>query len=506
MPHVMRRTRLVSLVALTLAAASAFATDLPIDGKRVAIAAKNASRRTFVFSSAVESAIAAPLPDPTAGAALRVFVSNAAGQCHTEIELPAGAWRAIGQNGPTKGWRYRDPDGTAQGVRSVVLSRRARGGRITVKARGAFPCGLEAAQAGPLWVELRIATTRYCAAFGGTRRKNEVGRYRAADAPAPAACLDDDVTVADLNVLHGVNCPAATAGCRRADRVELLRQFVVARGCPDVLAFEEVYDAGPGNENAQMLQTALTNTCPKPYAVAYHRTLGVDDEMILSRHPFLVDEIVHLLGPFRTVLHVRIDHPAGAVDVYATHLASSSDLATMACGAVFGACPPECVAAGAATVRDCQAVQTAALVDSTRDSVAPAFVVGDFNESPGSFVYAQFASRGWSDAYLAAGNPECDPTSGVGCTSGRIDDALTDMESPALAQTERIDFVWLVPPGAGSLCGALVEPAGDPDGDGVQTRLFADVPNPFAPPCGPSPAAICWPSDHTGVQADVNCH
>ena len=50
-----------------------------------------------------------------------------------------------------------------------------------------------------------------------------------------------------------------------------------------------------------------------------------------------------------------------------------------------------------------------------------------------------------------------------------------------------------------------IEAAGDPDGDGVATRLFADEPNPFSPSCGAAPDPICWSSDHTGVQADVNC-
>jgi hypothetical protein len=79
------------------------------------------------------------------------------------------------------------------------------------------------------------------------------------------------------------------------------------------------------------------------------------------------------------------------------------------------------------------------------------------------------------------------------------------MENPALNQVERIDYIWVIPPGAASICMAQVEPQGDPDLDGVATRLFADVPNPFSPSCGPLPDPICWSSDHTGTQADLNC-
>jgi hypothetical protein len=85
-----------------------------------------------------------------------------------------------------------------------------------------------------------------------------------------------------------------------------------------------------------------------------------------------------------------------------------------------------------------------------------------------------------------------------------MDETLTDIENPALNQTERIDYVWLIPAGPASLCAGTTEPTGDPDGDGIATRLFADEPNPFAA-CGPSPLAVCWSSDHTGVQTDVNC-
>ena len=495
----LRLAALAALFAVDLAAA----VDVPIPGKSAAVGARNAARRTFSFRSPVTPTIAAPFPDPTAGASLRVFVSSGPGQCHAEIVLPTALWTPISGNGAQKGWRYRDKTASAQGIRSVTLSARKAGGRIAIKGRGLFPCGLEAVQSGPMAIELRLADTRYCASFT-TTRKNEVGLYRALGAPAPAACLDDDVTVASLNVLHGIFCPAPPDGCRRLERMELVRDFVVARGCPDVLAFQEVFDIAAGNENADMLVALLTNACPAPYVVAYRAANPVDDEMIFSRYPLLVDETLDLLGPLRNLLHVRIDHPVGPLDVYATHLASGSDLATSPCAGTFGPCPPECIAAGAATVRDCQAVQTAEHVEATHDVPTAALLVGDFNEEPGSYVHQQFTGRGWIDTQLASGNAECVPATGVGCTSGRIDDALTDIEDPALNQDERIDFVFLVPAGTDSLCSATTEPAGDPDGDGVATRLFADEPNPFAA-CGPSPAAVCWASDHTGVQADVNC-
>jgi endonuclease/exonuclease/phosphatase family metal-dependent hydrolase len=162
------------------------------------------------------------------------------------------------------------------------------------------------------------------------------------------------------------------------------------------------------------------------------------------------------------------------------------------------------VLAGAVTTRDCQAVQMAEFVEATHDVGAPALITGDFNDEPGTFVYNQFVGRGWVDTYLAAGNPECVAATGVGCTSGRAD-SLVQLESTALNVDERIDFVFLVPPQPSSTCAGIIVGTLDDDQDGTATRLFADEPNPFAPSCGPLPDPICWTSDHSGVQADVNC-
>jgi len=149
-----------------------------------------------------------------------------------------------------------------------------------------------------------------------------------------------------------------------------------------------------------------------------------------------------------------------------------------------------------------QAVQMAAFIEETHDPALVGIVAGDFNERPGSFVYEQFVGRGWRDAYLVAGNPECDPATGVGCTSGREDEGLSGLESPASGETARIDFVFVIPPADPPACAAAILPPGD---DGSGTRLFADQSNPFAPSCGPAPQAICWPSDHVGVQLALAC-
>src|SRR6185295_13517771 len=156
--------------------------------------------------------------------------------------------------------------------------------------------------------------------------------------------------------------------------------------------------------------------------------------------------------------------------------------------------------------RECQATQVRALVETQHDVATPAVITGDMNEPPTSFVHQHLTtSAGWTDTHLAAGNPECEPSTGVGCTSGRVDDDLTDLESPDSNESERIDYVILVPPAAGSLCTAVIDGPNDADGDGTATRIFADQPNPFGAACGPAPAPICWPSDHEGAELDLGC-
>jgi len=309
----------------------------------------------------------------------------------------------------------------------------------------------------------------------------------------------EDLTVVQLNALHGSTGSAclATENCRLADRIDLLFEELAQSGCPDVVTLQETWTT-----SAPLIMQHLSTTCPFAYeAVQGTRKNTRDDEMVLTRYPVLDSGQRLLLGSFRHVLWVRIDHPLGPIDVFTTHLASSSDGAEAACDAGSG-CPDECIAAGAQTRRDCQAVQMAAFIVEKHDIDSPAVVSGDFNESPGSFVYHAFADRGWIDAYLAAGNPECDPASGVGCTSGRQDESLVDLESPASNEVERIDFIFLIPPEAGFPCRMELDRAADRDGDGAATRLFPTGP---APGCGPSPAPICWPSDHMGVELDLSC-
>jgi endonuclease/exonuclease/phosphatase family metal-dependent hydrolase len=492
------RNMLIASTALLVSAATASATDVPVQGTRLSMwssAGEPERRRARVLL--IDPAIGNPPTDPRAGSALVLSAGAATGQCRVELALDPSKWHVIGGDGLHRGYRYLDRTSASHGVRRILL----RPGRVTLHASGAdWPCDLGAdAQRLPVSVELRTAGVRYCTAFGGVVDHNEPGRFHARDAPAPTACPKADLTVADLNILHGLFCPGR-GFCRLSERVDLLFQWIVRAGCPDVVTTQEV-----SRQAAPLLAAHLATACPFPYHQVYMQTtIGTDDEMLLSRYPVVTNEIRFLYRQFRTVRFARIDHPIGPVDVFSTHLSSSSDGAQNPCTAP--SCPEECIAAGASTVRQCQGVQMARYIEERHDAATPAVITGDFNESPGTFVYDQFVGRGWPDVYLAAGNPECDPATGIGCTSGRQDEDLSQLESPASNEYERIDFIFLVPPAAASLCSARIDSGTDADGDGTATRIFADDPNPFAPACGPAPAPICWPSDHEGMQLDLNCN
>jgi endonuclease/exonuclease/phosphatase family metal-dependent hydrolase len=495
-PHAGSSLLLVLAVGVGTAAA-----DLPVAGRSLRLVAPSAAAgRRITFRSEVDPALAGPFPDPTGGATLRIFAGNGPGQCRVDAVLDPSSWSPIGDDGTTRGWRYADRTAAAAGVRKILLRRVAGGGKLLVKLTGSgVPCDLAAAQHLPVTIELDVGETRYCSSFDDPVVKNQPGRFKATRAPAPAACLDRDVTIADLNILHGLDCASTSGQCRLEDRIDLLGQWIVARGCPDVVALQEVISIIAPLSVPELVADKLLDVCPHPYELTYIQTNGFDDAIFLTRYPVLDASVTPLDGGFRYVLHARLDHPVGPVDLFTTHLASSSDGATNPCGA---SCPAECVAVGATTVRECQAEQTALVVEAQHDVPGPAFLMGDMNAEPGEFEIDRFTSRGWIDTYLAAGNGECDPLTGLGCTGGRSE---AQLEEPDLNVDERIDYVFLIPSGVGGACADVVDGPADGDGDGIATRLFADAPNPFAPSCGPLPDPICWPSDHVGVQSDVDC-
>ncbi len=108
---------LAAVALLAPAHPAAALTDVPVAGKTLVLIAKesNPERRRLRFR-ALDPLVAPPFADPTQGASILVFASNAAGHCRAEIALPAANWSPIGDDGPNRGWKYRDKTGSAQGI------------------------------------------------------------------------------------------------------------------------------------------------------------------------------------------------------------------------------------------------------------------------------------------------------------------------------------------------------------------------------------------------------
>ena len=348
-----------------------------------------------------------------------------------------------------------------------------------------------------------------------------------------------NVEVANLNILHGFACDPLFDEdgdqCRVVERIDLLMEEIAGAGCPDLVTLQENVTAefvmrnigelvGPLEDTTALIRErlpALAERCGFLYEVVFDPraarpppfSRGVDEELILSRHPVSASETRLLYGPLRPffsrhVSFARVEHPEGPVDVFTTHLASGSDLANAPCGVVglppplvSPPCPPECEAF-VDTVRECQTKQVADFAERLHDADGPAILTGDFNAEPGSGEYVELLARGWIDSHLAAGVPECDPVTGESCTSGREDEDLSDLESPALHQTARIDYIFVLPPHPAAQCSGVIQTFSHPQRATTTTGIFAGAPR---LPCGPAPLPPCFVSDHSGNQLNLRC-
>ena len=330
-----------------------------------------------------------------------------------------------------------------------------------------------------------------CGDDGGSKRSFHVASCD------PARVVVPDLRVVSFNLLHGIFCPMDTVDCRVAERVDLLFDWLESIDCPDVVVLQEVL----GRRVEELVRQRSEMRCSFSYLV--HEPPQRSQNFTLTRYPVLASHEEALLGGVRVLWHTRIDHPMGIVDVFNTHLAAGVDRGSAECSEE---CPEQCVVQGAVTNRDCQAVQVADLAERHAADGSLRVLAGDFNATPDSFVYSHLIDRGWVDAFAAAGHRECDSSTGVGCTAGRESEALIDLESPKSGVDRRIDYMF-IHAGAGGAggCTCGIDSTDDGDSDGVATGVFADLPNPFVSACGAVPAPICWPSDHEGMQLDMNC-
>ncbi len=286
-----------------------------------------------------------------------------------------------------------------------------------------------------------------------------------------------------LNVLHGLplagSCDADTDHCRAPERLALLWDAIESEAaCPDVVALQEI---GPRQE--ELVPDQVPALCDGRYQLLFSAEASPDQEMILTSLPVLDDAFVDLSGFPWTGHWARLDTPAGPVDVFATHFASSA--LNPDCGAdPLAVCSPACPE-GIET-GSCNAIEALAWLDDRAAGAALQLLVGDLNKPIDHPRIARLTDAGFADAWLLAGNPECDPASGAGCTCCVRGE--TDLDGLDLAEQTfdaRIDYV-LARPRAG--CELTV--------DRAEQFLVG--------PLDPATTGLVWFSDHHGILVTVS--
>jgi hypothetical protein len=217
------------MLALALVA-PAGAADIPMAGRKLAVKTEPASAtRRLVFSSGRDSSIVIGSDPTVSGATLFVVGLDCDGSdCAAygssgPIHLPAASWVGLGNPSGSKGFRYKDRDATAGGVRKVIL----KPGKLVIKAKGPSWPWLPAGGEDGVALTLKSGSDRYCAEFGGTEKKNAAGHlvYKLADAPAscrvlcgndqlesPEQCDGSDSTECSGLCQSDCTCPAPQCG------------------------------------------------------------------------------------------------------------------------------------------------------------------------------------------------------------------------------------------------------------------------------------------------------
>lgn len=311
---------------------------------------------------------------------------------------------------------------------------------------------------------------------------------------APATAHEDDVPtkqvrIVDLNLLHGVFCPQETNGCQSPDRVALLMQQLEDAECPEIVGLQEI------NTNlAMLIDKALPKTCDGHYEVVFSKKPAtLDTERVLTTLPVKSTKVQKLTGAFRTASRAVLRSPIGPLVLVVTHQDGDPEdkPPSPPCERT---CPPVC--RGKVDGLACQTVLASELADDAGGPKAIRVLMGDFNFTATNRRYQMLIDDGWTDAYLAAGNPECDPATGAGCTGGRIDDAVEALKDPGAKNSERIDFIFVK---SGQNCPVQFDSPDDANSNGLGTALFGDE------AATDGPGGMVWTSDHTGVSADISC-
>ena len=302
-------------------------------------------------------------------------------------------------------------------------------------------------------------------------------------AEATDAAGEDDaapVRVATLNLLHGLFCPEETDSCQAPDRVQIFTELVEAADCPDLIGLQEI-----GARLEELLPDAVAGMCDGEYEIAWQAVNSPDRQMVLTRLPIVEQGYLDIVNFPWEAYWVRVDTDQGAVDFLTTHFASSSNNPLCAPGTSPEPCPPVCPPT--IDTNECNAAEVVEFFDARPEPAALAIASGDLNARPGEPTVTRLLDAGFVDAWLEAGNPECDPATHVGCTGGGDQPepfvGMNTQEGPGF--DARIDFVMVRP---GTDCSLTV------DAIGFATEARAEPLN-----------GMWWPADHGGVLAELRC-
>ncbi|HEX6311452.1 MAG TPA: endonuclease/exonuclease/phosphatase family protein, partial [Acidimicrobiia bacterium] len=258
--------------------------------------------------------------------------------------------------------------------------------------------------------------------------------------------------------------------------------------CPEVVGLQEV------STRVYELLEELPAVDECGYELVLPKPKAIDHELVLTTLPADGTKVVKLSG-FRTASRVRLESDLGPVVLVVTHQDGDLDPDEPGADATCKkkTCPAVC--RPGTPFLACQTTVAADLAERVGPERAVRILMGDFNVTPASGRYQMLVEDDWIDTHLAGGNPECDPGTGTGCTSGRQDDAVDDLRDPNALQSQRIDYIFVKPPRG---CEPVFDPAADADGDGLGTGIWDD-------PVVDGPGGIVFVSDHSGLSLDLSC-
>lgn len=185
----------IATVCSLIAPLTVTALDVPISVRKLVLKTEPTSaKRRFLVKTVGEPGIVLVGNPTTTGATLfaaglscvgpECAIAGSTGSMH----LPASFWRGLGNPPGSGGYRYKDPNGTAGGVRAVVLKPE----RLTIKAVGPgwtwLPAGGEDAVVVTMSINTPFGVRRYCAELDGSQGTNLPGYLSFRDAQAPSAC------------------------------------------------------------------------------------------------------------------------------------------------------------------------------------------------------------------------------------------------------------------------------------------------------------------------------